>query len=398
MKIAMVGHKRIPSHEGGIEVVVEELASRMAAQGHSVTCYNRSGNHVSGQEFTTERLKEYKGVRIKYVPTIDRKGLAAVTSSFFGCLFAAIGDYDVVHIHAEGPAFFCWLPHLFGKRVIVTVHGLDWARSKWGGGLGSRYILMGEKFLARFADEVIVLNHSTQEYFMETYGRKTHYIPNGVSEPNLCKPDLIRKYGLEKDSYILYLGRIVPEKRCHLLCQAYMNLHTDKKLVIAGGSSDSQGYMDELKAYASRNPNIIFTGFVDGQLRDELYSNAYLFVLPSDLEGMSLCLLEAMSYGNCVLSSDIEESANVIQEHGLMFHKDDVDSLTREMSYALSHPNTVAVFKQLASDYICNRFQWNKVVANTLMLYQASPAAKSAACKKHSHSDYSVECCHSGHA
>ena len=106
MKIAMVGHKRVPSHEGGIEVVVEELASRMVAQGHSVTCYNRSGNHVSGQEFTPERLNEYKGIRIKYVPTIDRKGLAAVTSSFFGCLFAALGDYDVVHIHAEGPAFW----------------------------------------------------------------------------------------------------------------------------------------------------------------------------------------------------------------------------------------------------------------------------------------------------
>ncbi len=396
MKIAMVGHKRIPSHEGGIEVVVEELAARMAAQGHSVTCYNRSGNHVSGQEFTTEHLKEYKGVRIKYVPTIDRKGLAAVTSSFFGCLFAALGDYDVVHIHAEGPAFFCWLPRLFRKRVIVTVHGLDWARGKWGGGLGSRYILMGERLLARFADEVIVLNHSTQEYFMKTYGRETHYIPNGVSEPNLCEPDLIRNYGLEKDSYILFLGRLVPEKRCHLLCQAYMNLHTDKKLVIAGGSSDSQDYMNELKSYASVNPNIIFTGFVDGQLRDELYSNAYLFVLPSDLEGMSLCLLEAMSYGNCVLSSDIEESANVIHEYGLMFRKDDIQSLTQELNYALTHPNAVAVFKQLASDYICSRFQWNKVVSATLGLYRI-PEHEPAKQKTLAAAECSASC-HTSHA
>lgn len=391
MKIAMVGHKRVPSHEGGIEVVVEELASRMVAQGHSVTCYNRSGKHVSGQEFTTERLKEYNGIQIKYVPTIDRKGLAAVTSSFFGCLFAALGDYDVVHIHAEGPAFWCWLPRLFGKRVIVTVHGLDWARSKWGGGLGSRYIRMGERFCARYADEVIVLNHSTQEYFLKTYGRKTHYIPNGVDEPCLREPDLIRSYGLEKDSYILYLGRLVPEKRCHLLCQAYMNLRTDKKLVIAGGSSDSQDYMNELKSYASINPNIIFTGFVDGRLREELYSNAYLFVLPSDLEGMSLCLLEAMSYGNCVLSSDIEESANVIREYGLMFHKDDIQSLTQEMDYALTHPNAVAIFKRRASDYICNRFQWNKVVAETLKLYAPSAApAKLVASQSIQRSEYPV--------
>lgn len=161
MKVAMIGHKRVPSHEGGIEVVVEELATRMVQQGHSVTCYNRSGQHVSGKEHTAERRSEYKGIRIKYVPTIDVKGLAAVTSSFFACLAAALGDYDVVHIHAEGPAFFCWIPHLFRKRVVVTVHGLDWARGKWKGSMGSHYILLGEKMAVRFADEIIVLNHST---------------------------------------------------------------------------------------------------------------------------------------------------------------------------------------------------------------------------------------------
>lgn len=370
MKVAMVGHKRVPSHEGGIEVVVEELASRMVKLGHKVTCYNRSGQHVSGREFTPERYKEYRGIRIKYVPTIDCKGLAAVTSSFFGCLAAAVGDYDVVHIHAEGPAAFCWIPRLFGKRVIVTIHGLDWARGKWNGGFASKYILFGEKCSVRFAHELIVLNHSTQDYFWKTYHRKTHYIPNGVNPAQIREPDLIRKkYGLEKDSYILYLGRIVPEKCCHLLCEAYMKLDTDKKLVIAGGSSDSQEYMNELKARAAGNPNVIFTGFVDGQLRDELYSNAYLFVLPSDLEGMSLCLLEAMSYGNCVLCSDIEESANVVSEQGLMFHKDSTESLVQQMEYAISHPNAVEVFKQRAAEYICKRFQWDKVVKETLNLY-----------------------------
>lgn len=179
-----------------------------------------------------------------------------------------------------------------------------------------------------------------------------------------------RQYGLSKNSYILYLGRIVPEKRCHLLCEAYERLGTDKKLVIAGGSSDSHEYMDALVEKFKGNPNILFTGFVDGQLRDELYSNAYLFVLPSDLEGMSLCLLEAMSYGNCVLCSDIEESANVVDEHGLRFQKDDAESLAGEMTYALEHPNAVEVFKQQAADYICNRFQWDKIVDATLQLYQ----------------------------
>lgn len=370
MKVAMIGHKRVPSHEGGIEVVVEELATRMVQQGHSVTCYNRSGQHVSGKEHTAERRSEYKGIRIKYVPTIDVKGLAAVTSSFFACLAAALGDYDVVHIHAEGPAFFCWIPHLFHKRVVVTVHGLDWARGKWKGSMGSHYILLGEKMAVRFADEIIVLNHSTQKYFQETYGRKTHYIPNGVNAAEKRDPELIAKrYGLEKNSYILYLGRIVPEKRCDLLCDAYEKLHTDKKLVIAGGASDSDGYMEELKARFRSNENILFTGFVDGQLREELYSNAYLFVLPSDLEGMSLCLLEAMSYGNCVLCTDIEESTNVVGEHGLRFLKDDRQSLAEKMQYALEHRNVVKIFKYMAPEYVCSRFPWDDVVAKTLELY-----------------------------
>lgn len=366
----MVGHKRVPSHEGGIEVVVEELSARMVERGHEVTCYNRSGKHVSGKQYTAKRCKEYRGIRIRYVPTIDVKGLAAVTSSFFGCLAAALGRYDVVHVHAEGPAFFCWIPKLFGKRVVVTIHGLDWARGKWEGGFAASYILQGEKMAVRFADEIIVLNHSTQEYFQKNYGRQTHYIPNGVNTANLHAADLItREYGLKKDSYLLYLGRIVPEKGCHLLCEAYERLDTDKKLVIAGGSSDSQEYMEALMERFKGNRNILFTGFVDGQLRDELYSNAYLFVLPSDLEGMSLCLLEAMSYGNCVLCSNIEESANVVDEYGLRFQKDDVKSLASEITYALEHPNAVKVFKQEASDYICHRFQWDKVVDATLKLY-----------------------------
>ena len=371
MKVAMIGHKRVPSHEGGIEVVVEELSARMVERGHQVTCYNRSGEHISGKQYTTERYKEYRGICIKYVPTIDVKGLAAVTSSFFGCLAAAFGRYDIVHIHAEGPAFFCWIPKLFGKKVVVTVHGLDWARGKWNGSFASNYILQGEKMAVRFADEIIVLNKSTQEYFQHHYNRKTNYIPNGVNPAKLHEADLItRQYGLSKDSYILYLGRIVPEKRCHLLCEAYERLVTDKKLVIAGGSSDSQSYMTSLQERFKGNKNILFTGFVDGQLRDELYSNAYLFVLPSDLEGMSLCLLEAMSYGNCVLCSNIEESANVVDEHGLRFQRDDVNSLTDEILYALEHPNAVNVFKKVAAEYICNRFQWDKVVDATLDLYK----------------------------
>ena len=198
---------------------------------------------------------------------------------------------------------------------------------------------MGEKTGARCAHEIIVLNHSTQKYFLDTYGRTTHYIPNGVNPAAPVPADIIReKYGLEKDSYILYLGRMVPEKGCHYLVDAFKKLDTDKKLVIAGGSSDTHWYMDELKEQAGGDERVIFTGFVDGQLREELYSNAFLFVLPSDLEGMPLCLLEAMSYGNCVITSDIEECANVIHDNGIVFRKGDVDDLAQKLTYASATP------------------------------------------------------------
>jgi hypothetical protein len=144
-------------------------------------------------------------------------GLAAVTSSFFAALYSAFGKYDVVHIHAEGPAFFSWLPKMFGKRVVVTIHGIDWQREKWQSGLGSKFIHQGEKNAVKYADEVIVLSKGVQDYFKETYGRKTHFIPNGVNRPQTREASLITdKFGLKKDSYILFLGRLVPEKGMHM--------------------------------------------------------------------------------------------------------------------------------------------------------------------------------------
>lgn len=322
IRLAVFGQKRL-SREGGIEIVVKELCTRMAQNGCDVTCYNRAGHHVSGAEY--DKTIEYDGIRQKVVPTIEKKGLAAVSSSFFAALYSAFGRYDVVHIHAEGPAFFCWIPKLFGKRVISTIHGLDWAREKWKFGVGSKFIRQGEKNAVKYADEIIVLSKGVQKYFMETYGRETHFIPNGVNRPEVREAKLITDhFGLEKDSYILFLGRLVPEKGIRYLVEAFKNVKTDKKLVIAGGSSDTDSFMEELKELAKGDDRILFTGFVQGAMLDELYSNAYIYTLPSDLEGMPLSLLEAMSYGNCCLVSDIPECAEVVEDKALIFKKSNI--------------------------------------------------------------------------
>ena len=367
-RVAMFGQKGL-SREGGVEIVVKELCTRMARHGYKITCYNRSGHHVSGVEF--DEKTEYPGICQKYVPTIEKKGLAAVSSSFFAALCSAFGKYDVVHIHAEGPAFFTWLPKMLGKKVVVTVHGIDWQREKWKSGFGSKFIRQGEKNAVKYADEIIVLSKGVQEYFEDTYGRRTHFIPNGVNRPEIREAGLItEKFGLTRDSYILFLGRLVPEKGIRYLVDAFKNTKTDKKLVIAGGSSDTDSFMKELKELATDDGRIIFTGFVQGKMLDELYSNAYIYTLPSDLEGMPLSLLEAMSYGNCCLVSDIPECAEVVEDKALIFKKADVQDLREKMQDACDHPEMVMGIKTQAADFICKKYNWDDVVRETLKLYR----------------------------
>ena len=371
MKIAMIGHKRIPSREGGVEVVVEELATRMSKLGHDVTCYNRGGKHVMDKNQKIKELKEYKGVKLKKVLTIDKKGLAAMTSSFFGAWRILFSRAEVVHFHAEGPcAMIPIIKFLSKKRIVVTIHGLDWDRAKWGG-FATKYIKFGEKMAAKYADEIIVLSANVQKYFKDTYGRKTRFIPNGVCKPEILKPSIIKdKYKLKKDSYILFLGRIVPEKGIHYLIDAYNELVTDKKLVIAGGASDTNTYYAELKEKTKGNKNIIFTGFVQGKELDELYSNSYIYCLPSDLEGMPLSLLEAMSYNNCCLTSDIDECAEVLEDKGITFKKSSVKDLIKKLQDLCDKPEKVNKYKCDAQDYILKRYNWDDITNKTLKLYE----------------------------
>lgn len=366
----MLGHKRVPSREGGVEIVVEELSVRMVKKGHQVTCYNRRGKHVSGKEYDDPKYKTYKGIRLKTVPTIDVKGIAAMSSSFFAAVRAAFGKYDVVHFHAEGPCAMLWLPKLFGKKCVATIHGLDHQRSKWGK-FAKAYIMLGEKCAAKFADEIIVLSENVRKYFKENYNRDTVHIPNGITKPEIMPAEEItKKYELKKDEYILYLGRIVPEKGINYLIDAYKDSDTEKKLVIAGGSSDSSDYYESLKAAAASDPRILFTGFVAGKTLEELYSNAYLYVLPSDLEGMPLSLLEAMSYGNCCIVSDIPECAEVVEDKAVMFPKGSAEGLRECIQMFTDDEKAVQTYKNEASRFILNKYSWDRAVLETLKIYR----------------------------
>lgn len=370
IKVAMLGQKHLLSSEGGIENVVKELSLRMSEKGIDVTCLNRTGKHISGKDLYTDDVSEYQGVHIIKVPTLQGKGVAAVSYSFLAALRSCFLRSKIIHFHGEGMCGMIWLPKLFGKKCIVTIHGLDYKRAKWGN-FARKYFLFSERNAAKFADAIVVLNKDTQDYFKETYGVSAYNIPNGIKPCEIREADLItQKYNLQKNEYILYLSRIVPEKRPDMLLDAYMQMNTGKKLVIAGGLSDTAEYYSSLTAKAAGNPNIIFTGFVTGKMLEELYSNAYCYVLPSEIEGMPLSLLEAMSYGNCCVVSDIPELKEIINEDGIVLEKNDSQCLKDTLQMLCDHPETVQKYKDRALNSSRKRPDWDEVTDMTIDLYR----------------------------
>lgn len=369
MRIAMIGHKRFGSREGGVEVVVTELARRMAALGHEVTCYDRSGSDVMTGEMTSLSERVVDGVRIVPVKTIDNKGLAALSSSYYATKAAIKDRPDVIHYHAEGPCVPLALAKRAGIRTVATIHGLDWQRAKWGK-LASTYIKMGEKIAANKADGLIALSEGVKRYFMQTYGRDAQFIPNGIDAKTPLPAKVITdKWGLERGSYILYLGRLVPEKRPDLLIEAFRSLDTDKRLVIAGGSSDTSAFEGELHAAAARDDRIVFTGFVTGAPLAELYSNCYCYVLPSDVEGMPMSLLEAMAYGCCCVTSDIPECGDVLAGAGATFPKGDVAALKVSLESLIGDQARAAALGVAAKNRVLSNYDWDSVVERTLAVY-----------------------------
>ena len=369
MKIAMIGHKRIPSREGGVEIVVEELSTRLVKRGYQVDVYNRKGRNIQDKNADKEnrKIKKYKGVNIITIPTINKKGLDALIYSFFASIRAIFGKYDILHYHAEGSCAMLWIPHLFRKKIVVTIHGLDWQRAKWGG-FATKYIKFGEKLAAKYADEIIVLSKGIQKYFKDTYNRDTKFIPNGVNKPTLRQAKIIKeKYGLEKDSYILFLARIVPEKGLHYLIEAFKKIDTDKKLVIAGEASHTNDYLKKIKKSIKDDNRIIMTGFVQGIELQELYSNCLVYCLPSDVEGMPLSLLEAISYGCNCLVSDIEENKQITEEANVItFKNGNIGDLEEKLQKLLNNDNKNKVY---ANDEFFKVHNWDYIEEKIEKIY-----------------------------
>lgn len=362
IKIAMIGPKTIPSKLGGIEVHVEEIVKRLVERGYDVIVYCRSN-------YSNANLKNYKGVHLKYMPSINTKHLDTITYSIFSSVNCIFNNYDIVHYHALGPSLLSFLPRIFGKKVVSTVHRLDWKGSKWNK-IAKLILKIGEKATVIFPNKVIVVSKTLKKYYEKKYNNNPIYIPNGIEERKIeISTKEINLCGLEKNEYILFLARLVPEKGAHYLIDAYNKLNTNKKLVIAGGSSHSDKYVESLHDKSKENKNIIFTGFVEGKILDELYQNAYIYILPSETEGLPISLLEALSYGQCCLVSDIEENLEVIDNYGYKFESKNIESLYKNLKYLLENEKEVIKLKKESKEYILNKYNWDNIVEQLDKVY-----------------------------
>jgi glycosyltransferase involved in cell wall biosynthesis len=371
MRIAFIGQKGMPATFGGIEYHVDQLSRGLAAMGSDVSVYVRDW-------YTDRKLRKIDGVRLIHVPTIRTKHLDASVHSLLCSIHAVFSKHDIIHYHAVGPSFFSVIPKLFGRRVVSTVHRLDWQTEKWGP-LAKLFLRAGAYISAKVPHKTIVVSEGLQQYFRDKYGEETLHIPHGIDVSQPRPVSIIReKHGLDGGDYLLFMGRLTPEKRVDWLIESFIETVDSAsesrpiKLVVAGGSSSTDNYVRHLRGLSEDRPDILFTGYVSGEEKEELLSNAFVVVLPSYLEGFPIVLLEARSYGICCLASDISPHREAIRSgvNGLLFHADDRSDLTLKLGSLVSDPDMTERLGRTAQEDILRRPGWNEIVRRTLSAYE----------------------------
>jgi glycosyltransferase involved in cell wall biosynthesis len=377
LRVAFIGGRGVVSKYSGIETYYEEIGKRLTGMGHQVTVYCRT--------YFTPPVKQHNGMRVVRLPTIRSKHMETLVHTFLSTLHVFVQPCDVVHYHALGPALFSFIPRLAGKKTVVTVQGLDWQRKKWGR-VASALLRLGERAAVSLPSTTMVVSRTLQQHYGENYGIETSYVPNGGLLRARPFADKIFDWGLEPGRYILFLGRFSPEKGCHLLLEAYERLDTEIKLVMAGASSYCDDYSRQLRTHASERIKML--DWVSGESLNELLTNAMLFVLPSDLEGLSLALLDAMGAGLCVLTSDVAENREAIDSAGFTFRRGDVADLADRLRFLIANPAVREAAGQAAKCRIRDHYQWPNIATEIERIYfemmgwelTAIPAQKPSGC------------------
>lgn len=371
-KIAYIGQKGVPATYGGVERHVEALGERVAKMGHSVIVYTRK-NYNDFKGF-------FKGMRVINLPAVPEKHTEMFSHTLLSCLDVIEKDIDIVHIHSVDPTILSFIPRIKTK-VIATSHGQAYRREKWGR-IAKSFSHFAEKLYVTIPDARISVSKTLKKYYESRYGCYVHYIPNGVEFPELVGlPDYRRfknnteEVKLEKNSYILYVGRILPTKGVDILINAWkelrlrINLQLNKNLVIAGGSSYTNQYVENLKQQSDES--IIWLGYRYGEELNWLYANAYCVVLPSEIEGLALTLLEAMSYGKCVIYSDIPENVEVAEGVGIPFKNKNHNDLAEKIKFGMDNHNYCQELGKKARERIKKEYDWNHIALKTIEVYES---------------------------
>jgi glycosyltransferase involved in cell wall biosynthesis len=358
LRIAFIGGRGVISKYSGIETYYEEIGRRLTGMGHEVTAYCRT--------YFTPPAKKHNGMQVVRLPTIRSKHLETFVHTFLSTIHVLVKPCDVVHYHALGPALFSFIPRLAGKKTVVTVQGLDWQRKKWGR-IASAVLRLGERAAVSLPTRSMVVSQALQRHYREANGAETSYVPNGGVLRERRLPDKIFDWGLAPGRYILFLGRFSPEKGCHVLVEAYERLETDIKLVMAGASSYCDNYSRQLQTHAT--DRIKMLDWVSGDALDELLTNAMVFVLPSEMEGLSLALLDAMGAGLCVLSSDAAENREAVGDAGFTFRRGDAVDLADRLRFLIGNPAVREAAGQAAKRRIREHYQWSQIATEIEQVY-----------------------------
>lgn len=356
----MIGQKGLPATYGGIERHVEELAVRLVARGHRVTAYCRP--HYTPKEAALA------GVDLVRLPSVNTKHLDAITHTLASTGHVLFHEADVVHYHALGPSAMAWAPRLAGRRVAVTVHGLDWRREKWGS-FAQSMLRCGEWTARAFPHATIVVSKTLREHFAEHGTRNLHYIPNGTVLPEPGPLEPLAEWGLAPGRFLLFVGRLVPEKGLHVLVRAHREAVPEWPLVIAGGGHFTDDYVESCRAEAGEN--VRFLGPVYAERLAALQQHAAAVVVPSSLEGLSIALLEAMSYGTAVLGSDIPENREVLDGVGVTFRTGDVADLGAALRRIVADEAGRAENGRRGRERIAKEYDWERVTDRTAALYES---------------------------
>jgi glycosyltransferase involved in cell wall biosynthesis len=354
----MIGQKGVPATYGGIERHVHELSLRLQKRGIGVDVYCRP--HYTAPD---ARLGD---VRLLRVPSLNTKHLDAISHTAATSLHALFSRVDIVHYHALGPSSLAWLPRLAGKRTVVTVHGLDWRREKWGR-VAAAFLRACEWSAARLPHATVVVSRTLQEHFEASYRRAVRYIPNGTVLPGPAPEAPVRGMGLVPGGYVLFVGRLVPEKGLHVLLTAHATCLPDRPLAIAGEGHFTEEYVAACRRAAG--PTVRFLGPVYGDALHSLQQHARVVVVPSSVEGLSIALLEAMSFGRPVLASDIPENLEVLAGAGASFRAGDAGDLGRSLLELLPDDTRLARMGEAARARIAAEYDWERVADRTADLY-----------------------------